>query len=76
MTSLFSYGLNVLSKCADPLSVRFFFFLQFTASRTQPTFPFDVSRMMPYQFKGPYDYEFITGRFKHAICRGLLVYVS
>ena len=32
--------------------------------------------MMPYQFKGPYDYEFITGRFKHAICRGLLVYVS
>lgn len=24
-TSLFSYGLNVLSKCADPLSVRFFF---------------------------------------------------
>lgn len=44
-----------------------FFYLQFTASSIQPTFPFDVSRMMSYQFKGPYDYEFITGRFKHAI---------
>jgi len=31
---------------------------------------------MSYQLKGPYDYVFITERFKRAIWRGLLVYVS